>query len=33
MLRVFPAHTFLNVRQLARPGMMLEIDATAMVPK
>jgi enamine deaminase RidA (YjgF/YER057c/UK114 family) len=30
---VFPAHTFLNISQLAWPGMMLEIDVTAMVQK
>jgi len=28
-----PAHTFLNINQLAWPGMMVEIDATAMVAK
>ena len=27
-----PAHTFLNVTQLAWPGMMVEIDIIAMVP-
>lgn len=27
-----PAHTFLNVNQLAFPGMMVEIDVIAMVP-
>ena len=27
-----PAHTFLNIGQLAHPGMLLELDATAMVP-
>jgi 2-iminobutanoate/2-iminopropanoate deaminase len=27
-----PAHTLLNVTQLAWPGMMLEVDVTAMVP-
>lgn len=27
-----PAHTFLNVVQLAWPGMLLEVDVTAMVP-
>jgi 2-iminobutanoate/2-iminopropanoate deaminase len=27
-----PAHTLLNIVQLAWPGMMLEVDATAMVP-
>jgi 2-iminobutanoate/2-iminopropanoate deaminase len=27
-----PVHTLLNVSQLAWPGMMIEIDATAMVP-
>jgi enamine deaminase RidA (YjgF/YER057c/UK114 family) len=27
-----PAHTFLNINQLAWPGMMVEIDVTAMVP-
>jgi 2-iminobutanoate/2-iminopropanoate deaminase len=27
-----PAHTFLNVTQLAFPGMLVEIDATAVVP-
>ena len=27
-----PAHTFLNVSQLAFPGMMVEIDVIAMVP-
>ena len=26
-----PAHTFLNINQLAWPGMMVEIDATAVV--
>lgn len=30
---VFPAHTFLNISQLAWPGMMLEIDVTAAVPR
>jgi 2-iminobutanoate/2-iminopropanoate deaminase len=30
---VFPAHTFLNINQLAFPGMMVEIDVTAMVAK
>jgi enamine deaminase RidA (YjgF/YER057c/UK114 family) len=29
----FPAHTLLNINQLAWPGMLLEIDVTAMVPK
>jgi enamine deaminase RidA (YjgF/YER057c/UK114 family) len=28
-----PAHTFLNITQLAWPGMMVEIDATAIVAK
>ena len=28
-----PAHTFLNISQLAHPGMLLEIDVTAMVPE
>jgi 2-iminobutanoate/2-iminopropanoate deaminase len=27
-----PAHTLLNISQLAWPGMMLEVDVTAMVP-
>jgi len=27
-----PAHTLLNINQLAWPGMMIEIDVTAMVP-
>ena len=27
-----PAHTLLNITQLAWPGMMLEVDVTAMVP-
>ncbi len=27
-----PAHTFLNISQLAWPGMLIEIDATAVVP-
>jgi 2-iminobutanoate/2-iminopropanoate deaminase len=27
-----PAHTLLNINQLAWPGMMVEIDVTAMVP-
>jgi 2-iminobutanoate/2-iminopropanoate deaminase len=27
-----PAHTLLNIVQLAWPGMLLEVDATAMVP-
>ena len=27
-----PAHTLVNIRQLAWPGMMVEIDATAVVP-
>jgi 2-iminobutanoate/2-iminopropanoate deaminase len=27
-----PAHTFLNVSQLAWPEMLVEIDVTAMVP-
>jgi 2-iminobutanoate/2-iminopropanoate deaminase len=27
-----PAHTFLNIVQLAWPGMMVEVDVTAMVP-
>ena len=27
-----PAHTLLNIVQLAWPGMMLEVDVTAMVP-
>ena len=27
-----PAHTLLNVSQLAWPGMLIEIDVTAMVP-
>lgn len=29
----FPAHTFVNINQLAWPGMMVEVDVTAMVPK
>ena len=28
-----PAHTFLNINQLAWPGMLVEIDVTAMVAK
>jgi 2-iminobutanoate/2-iminopropanoate deaminase len=28
-----PAHTFLNINQLAWPGMLVEIDATAIVAK
>jgi 2-iminobutanoate/2-iminopropanoate deaminase len=28
-----PAHTFLNINQLAWPGMIVEIDVTAMVAK
>jgi hypothetical protein len=27
-----PAHTLLTINQLAWPGMMVEIDVTAMVP-
>ncbi len=27
-----PAHTFLNVTQLAFPGMLVEIDVTAVIP-
>jgi hypothetical protein len=27
-----PAYTFLNIVQLAWPGMMVEVDVTAMVP-
>jgi enamine deaminase RidA (YjgF/YER057c/UK114 family) len=27
-----PAHTLLNIVQLASPGMLLEVDVTAMVP-
>ena len=27
-----PAHTFLNINQLAHPGMLVEIDVTAVVP-
>ena len=27
-----PAHTFLNINQLAWPGMLVEVDVTAMVP-
>ena len=27
-----PAHTLLNISQLAWPGMLIEIDVTAMVP-
>jgi 2-iminobutanoate/2-iminopropanoate deaminase len=27
-----PAHTLLNITQLAWPGMMIEVDVTAMVP-
>ena len=27
-----PAHTLLNIVQLAWPGMMVEVDVTAMVP-
>ena len=27
-----PAHTLLNITQLAWPGMMVEVDVTAMVP-
>ncbi len=26
-----PAHTFINVSQLAWPGMMIEVDATAAI--
>ncbi|OSP52952.1 hypothetical protein BV911_18400 [Pseudoruegeria sp. SK021] len=29
--QVFPPHTFLNVSQLARPGMMIEVDVVAAV--
>ncbi len=29
---VLPVHTLLNISQLAWPGMMLEVDVTAMVP-
>lgn len=29
---ILPAHTFVNVGQLAWPGMMIEVDATAVVP-
>jgi len=28
-----PAHTFLNINQLAWPGMIVEIDVTAIVPR
>jgi len=28
-----PAHTFLNITQLAWPGMLVEVDVTAMVAK
>jgi 2-iminobutanoate/2-iminopropanoate deaminase len=28
-----PTHTFLNINQLAWPGMMVEVDVIAMVPK
>lgn len=31
--RPLPAHTFLNVVQLAWPGMMVEIDVTAVAPE
>jgi len=27
-----PAHTFLVISQLARPGMIVEMDVTAVVP-
>jgi 2-iminobutanoate/2-iminopropanoate deaminase len=30
--RPLPAHTLVNISQLAWPGMMVEIDATAVVP-
>jgi enamine deaminase RidA (YjgF/YER057c/UK114 family) len=30
--RELPVHTFLNVNQLAFPGMLVEIDIIAMVP-
>lgn len=30
--QALPAHTFLNINQLAWPGMLVEIDVTAMVP-
>ncbi len=29
---VLPAHTLVNITQLAWPGMMIEVDATAVVP-
>jgi 2-iminobutanoate/2-iminopropanoate deaminase len=28
-----PAHTFLNINQLAHPGMLVEIDVTAMIDR
>ena len=28
-----PAHTFLNINQLAHPGMLVEIDVTAVVSR
>lgn len=31
--RPLPAHTFLNVVQLAWPGMLVEVDVTAVVPQ
>ncbi|HVB57200.1 MAG TPA: RidA family protein [Candidatus Acidoferrales bacterium] len=27
-----PAHTFLNINQLAHPGMLVEVDVTAVIP-
>jgi enamine deaminase RidA (YjgF/YER057c/UK114 family) len=30
---IFPAHTFVNINQLAFPGMLVEVDVTAMVAK
>ncbi len=31
--QTLPAHTFLNINQLAWPGMLIEIDVTAAVPQ